>query len=320
MNKVLVVDDEFSVRELLSTSIKQFVEREVDLAQDGFEAVKKVMVTEYDLIICDIKMPKMNGIDAIKAIKIIKKDVPIVVITGYASDDEKAEAIKFGAAEVITKPFSIKKIVERIKFYLQEYKPADIDELNISSHSSQSTDNRIIVIGSSVDGPSDLKYLFKNLKKDNYPPILVVQHMPPGFIGPLCSGLTEDTGKSITEAEENDKLTPNKIYFASSPDHILIENGKIKLGMPAADQNFVPSISKTILDVSSQYGDKCLVLIFRGLSAHIDSQEGITGAVKNNSPVYALEDKCKILDKFSREGLLKGIVSLDSIVEIVDNF
>lgn len=319
MKRVLVVDDEFSVRELVATSIKQFAECEVDIAQDGFEAVKKIMVIDYDLIVTDIKMPKMNGIDTIKAIKIIKKNIPIIIITGYASDEEKAEGLKVGASELITKPFSVKKLIDRINFYLKEYEPVEIDELNISQRPPD-TDSRIIVIGSSVDGPSDLKYLFKNLKKDKYPPILVVQHMPPGFVGPLCEGLSAETGKQILEAEENYKLTANKIYFASSPDHIMVENGKIHLANPSRDQNFMPSISKTISNTVAQYKENCLVLIFRGLSAYIDSQDGIIAAKQNHAKVYALEDKCKMLDKFSKEGLITGIVSLDGIVEIIDNF
>lgn len=319
MSRILVVDDEFSVRELVSTSIKQFAGCEVDVAQDGFEAVKKVMIVDYDLIVIDIKMPKMNGIDAIKAIKIIRKDVPIIIMTGYASDEEKAEGLKAGAVELITKPFSVKKLIERINYFLSEYKPPEVDELSILQ-TTPATDNRVIVIGSSMDGPQVLKTLFKSLKKESYPPIVVVQHMPSGFIATLCDALSESTGKSVVEAQDGDKLAPNRIYFASSPDHILLKNGKTYLESPHGEQNFTPSISKTIISAVEQYNKNCLVLVLRGLSAHIDSQEGMTFAKQHNAPVYALEDNCKMLDKFAREGLLDRIVSLENLVEIIDNF
>jgi len=319
MSKILVVDDEFSVRELVSTSIKQFAGCEVDVAQDGFEAVKKVMIVDYDLIVIDIKMPKMNGIDAIKAIKIIRKDVPIIIMTGYASEEEKAEGLKAGAVELITKPFSVKKLIERITYFTSEYKPVEVDELSILKQSAVD-DNRVIVIGSSMDGPQVLKTLFKSMKKDNYPPVIVVQHMPSGFIATLCDALSESTGKSVSEAQDGDKLLPNRIYFASSPDHILLKNGKTYLESPHGDQNFTPSISKTIISAVEQYNKNCLVLVLRGLSAHIDSQEGMTFAKQHNASVYALEDNCKMLDKFAREGLLDKIVTLDALVEIIDNF
>jgi len=89
-------------------------------AEDGFQAVKKVMSNDYKLILMDVKMPKMNGIDALKAIKIIKQDVPILIVTGYAVDAEKEEGLKAGAAEIIIKPFCIRHLIEKINFYINK--------------------------------------------------------------------------------------------------------------------------------------------------------------------------------------------------------
>lgn len=120
IKKILIVDDEYSVREMISNFIKNFTDYIVDVAPDGFAAVKKIMSEDFCLVIIDISMPKMNGIDAIKAIKIIKKDLPIIIITGYASEIEKEKGLEAGAVEIITKPFSIKKLIERINAYTKE--------------------------------------------------------------------------------------------------------------------------------------------------------------------------------------------------------
>lgn len=119
MKKILIVDDEYSVREMVSNSIRNFTDYIVDVAPDGFAAVKKVMSEDFCLVVIDISMPKMNGIDAIKAIKIIKKDLPIIIITGYASEKEKEKGLEAGAVEVVTKPFSIKKLIEKINSYIE---------------------------------------------------------------------------------------------------------------------------------------------------------------------------------------------------------
>ena len=120
IKKILIVDDEYSVREMVSNSIRNFTDYIVDVAPDGFAAVKKVMSEDFCLVVIDISMPKMNGIDAIKAIKIIKKDLPIIIITGYASEKEKEKGLEAGAVEVITKPFSIKKLIEKINTYIED--------------------------------------------------------------------------------------------------------------------------------------------------------------------------------------------------------
>jgi len=120
IKKILIVDDEYSVREMVSNSIRNFTDYIVDVAPDGFAAVKRVMSEDFCLVVIDISMPKMNGIDAIKAIKIIKKDLPIIIITGYASEKEKEKGLEAGAVEVITKPFSIKKLIEKINTYIED--------------------------------------------------------------------------------------------------------------------------------------------------------------------------------------------------------
>lgn len=319
MSKILIVDDEFSVRELISSSIKQFTDHQVEIAQDGFEAVKKVMVENYDLIITDIKMPKMNGVDAIKAVKIIKKDIPIIIMTGYASEAEQKEALAAGANELMTKPFSVKALMDKVEYYLKKSKNSADDE-NKKEEEAALTE-KVILIGSSDGGPQDLISLLTKLEKKDLPPIVITQHIPKGFSEPVASALREETGLNVHTAKENDLLENGRIYVAQSPNHILLKEGKITYGQADSEQNFVPSISKTFVSFAKEFKEKCLMFVFRGLSAHIDSKEGLIYGKESNCKIYALEDhQSRMLDKFKRDDLIDEIVELDKIAEIINNF
>lgn len=114
--KILVVDDEESMRDAL----KQLLKREgynVDVAANAAEAIKKFKKENHDLVVSDIMMPEIDGIELLKRLKKISQDVIVILITGYASIDSAVQAIKIGAEDYFTKPFKnveILKVVDRI--------------------------------------------------------------------------------------------------------------------------------------------------------------------------------------------------------------
>jgi DNA-binding response OmpR family regulator len=110
LRRVLVVDDEAvvcnSVRKILSRQGYQ-----VDETDDGREALRRIEDTPYELIILDMVMPKMNGIDVLREIKERKPRANVVMITGYASIDSAKEAIRLGANDYLPKPFTPEELV-----------------------------------------------------------------------------------------------------------------------------------------------------------------------------------------------------------------
>jgi len=112
LNKVLIVDDDQSVRELLSLVVGQFLHCEYDLAKNGLQAIEKVSLNKYDLLIIDLFMPEINGIEVVKTIKAICPDLPIIITTDFGNLKIHQEIIAAGADQVINKPFSIKKMIE----------------------------------------------------------------------------------------------------------------------------------------------------------------------------------------------------------------
>lgn len=112
--KVLVVDDEKWVREVFQDFCKVTRAFEVELAQNGFEALEKVGKTSYDLITLDLIMPEMSGLDVLTQIRGISPHVPIMIITGNATDKLINEAGVMGACRVMYKPVMLEHFISEL--------------------------------------------------------------------------------------------------------------------------------------------------------------------------------------------------------------
>jgi len=112
--RILVVDDEAVIRE----GIRRILGGEgyqVDTSGSGRLALEKVQEESYDVVITDLKMPGMDGMEVLKAIKILQPEVPVIIITGYATVETAVEAMKSGAFDYISKPFTAEQIIEKAK-------------------------------------------------------------------------------------------------------------------------------------------------------------------------------------------------------------
>lgn len=108
-NKILFVDDEESIRNLVKR-ILQMAQYEVDLAGSGEEAVEKVSNNKYDVVITDITMSGIDGLEVLKKVKSINPATEVIVITGHGTVETAMKAINLGAYDYTTKPFDIGKL------------------------------------------------------------------------------------------------------------------------------------------------------------------------------------------------------------------
>lgn len=117
--KILVADDEPSMREFLEIMLKKENYR-ITLASNGEEVIKLVEKDIFDLVLLDIRMPKVDGISALKSIKAVAPETAVIMITAYASADTAIKAMKEGAYDYITKPFKVDEIKLIIKNALEK--------------------------------------------------------------------------------------------------------------------------------------------------------------------------------------------------------
>lgn len=111
---ILVIDDERAIRRTLN-EILSFEGFKVDEAEDGVEGLKKIQEGNYDCILCDVKMPKMDGIEVLEKVKEINPDVPFIVISGHGNIETAVDAVKKGAYDFIAKPPDLNRLLITIR-------------------------------------------------------------------------------------------------------------------------------------------------------------------------------------------------------------
>ncbi len=123
MAKILIVDDEQGIRDVL----REYLELdgyEVGEAVDGMDAIKQAKAGDYDLIIMDVMMPKLDGYSAVKEIK-KDKDVPVIMLSARSEEYDKLFGFEIGVDDYVTKPFSPKEVVARIGAVLRRGRAAN---------------------------------------------------------------------------------------------------------------------------------------------------------------------------------------------------
>ena len=110
MANILIIDDEKAIRKTLS-EILSYEGYKIDEAADGEEGIKKFSSTTYDVVLCDIKMPKIDGLEFLEKAKEINADVPIIVISGHGNIETAVEAVKKGAFDYISKPPDLNRLL-----------------------------------------------------------------------------------------------------------------------------------------------------------------------------------------------------------------
>jgi two-component system nitrogen regulation response regulator NtrX len=110
MADILIIDDEKAIRKTL-TEILGFEGYKIDEAGDGEEGLKKFSQKNYDVVLCDIKMPKVDGLEFLEKAKEINPDVPIIMISGHGNIETAVEAVKTGAFDYISKPPDLNRLL-----------------------------------------------------------------------------------------------------------------------------------------------------------------------------------------------------------------
>jgi DNA-binding NtrC family response regulator len=114
MAKILVIDDERSIRNTLK-DILGFEGYSVEVAENGLTGLELVKITDFDIILCDIKMPEMDGIEVLEKILELKPETTVVMISGHGNIDTAVEAIKKGAYDFIVKPLDLNRLLITIR-------------------------------------------------------------------------------------------------------------------------------------------------------------------------------------------------------------
>ncbi|EIA08933.1 sigma-54-dependent transcriptional regulator [Flavobacterium frigoris] len=116
MPKILIIEDEAAIRRVLSKILSEENDAyQVEDAEDGVAGFEKIKNNDYDLVLCDIKMPKMDGVELLEAVKKIKPEIPIVMISGHGDMETAINTMRMGAFDYISKPPDLNRLLNTVR-------------------------------------------------------------------------------------------------------------------------------------------------------------------------------------------------------------
>ncbi len=119
MSKILVIEDEAAIRRVLVKILSEENNAyQVEEAEDGLIGIEKIRKEDYDLVLCDIKMPKMDGVEVLEAVKKIKPEIPVVMISGHGDLDTAVNTMRMGAFDYISKPPDLNRLLNTVRIAL----------------------------------------------------------------------------------------------------------------------------------------------------------------------------------------------------------
>jgi len=123
MSKILIIEDEEPIRRVLARILTEENESyQVEVAEDGVIGLDKIKSNEYDLILCDIKMPRMDGVELLEAVKKIDSEIPIVMISGHGDMETAINTMRLGAFDYISKPPDLNRLLNTVRNALDKKK------------------------------------------------------------------------------------------------------------------------------------------------------------------------------------------------------
>jgi two-component system chemotaxis response regulator CheB len=277
--RAIVAEDSAVTRELLVALLTAAEGFEVVAAvQDGIEAVEHIERLRPDVVLMDIHMPRMDGLEATRRIMAVAP-TPIVLVTASVSRDEGSssfEAIRAGALTVVGKPAgpghpdharSVRELVQTVRL-MSEVKvvgrrpPHGHQE--VLPHRARRV--RVVAVGASTGGPAALAEILRGLNDETRAPILIVQHIAPGFTSGLVRWLGGETRLPVSLAEEGQVVRPAAVYLA--PDGMQMgvgADGRLRLEPGGSTDSFCPSASHLFDSVAEAYGASAMGVLLTGM-------------------------------------------------------
>jgi two-component system chemotaxis response regulator CheB len=308
---ILVVDDSAFMRRAISQILEEDPSFSVvGIARNGLEAIEKIYRLKPDLVTMDVEMPEMNGIKALEQI-MKTSPVPVVMLSSRTRDGAKEtiQALEIGAIDFFLKDNLINSEVtnKQIQEFLLRLKGiVEANPLNVSPegrpqvNKTRKINNRhieLLFIGCSTGGPSALQTILPHFPKDFPIPIVVAQHMPPGFTNPLADRFDTLCQLRVKEVQDGQVLHGGTIYIAPSGYQTRFEKRQddtviFKVDNEAESQAlYKPSVDITLTSAAPIFTDRLLTVILTGMG--VDGMQGCGLVKKYNGTVFVeAEESC----------------------------
>lgn len=355
--KVLVIDDSAFIRTLISKALNSTENIEViATAVNGKFGLEKLQKLSPDIVILDLEMPEMNGIEFLKEKNRIKDNTPVIVLSSHAVKGARItmEALALGASEFILKPGAydskldetLKTLTELIIAFTKQKKQKteisitkekkeiekekkEIEKEKIDDYTKYTIPIKeipkieIVSIGISTGGPNALRQILPKFPSNFPVPIVIVQHMPPGFTREFAENLNKICQLPVKEAENNDLLVNGRILIAPGDKHVVFAKKKLATVIELNDDppinSHKPSVEKLFKSTAEVFGRNSIGCIMTGMGK--DGSESIGEILKKGGITIAQDEKTSIVFGMPKNAILNRninfIKELDEIPELI---
>jgi len=323
--RVLIADDSAVMRTALSRMIESSpTVRVCGTARNGLETVEKIKLLKPDVVTLDIRMPVLDGIEALKRI-MGECPCPVIMVSSLTTEGAEitVEALSAGAFDYLSKETC--RAIPICSSYNEIFSKRlrRLHRAYVALREKSQVVPRIAIIGTSTGGPKALQAIIPKLPEDLPIPVLVVQHMPKGFTAPLAKRLNGLSKVKVCEASHGEQLKSGTVYVApAGRQTTLYSSGSqicVCLSDTPNDTTHKPSVDVTMSSVAVVFARYVLGIILTGMGSDgargmraIQDAGGITvGQDEATCAVYGMPRTC------ADNGVLQRVVPLDEVASVI---
>jgi two-component system chemotaxis response regulator CheB len=325
--RVLVVDDSAFVRKVVTQMLSRSPAIDVvGTARDGEDALELTERLQPDVITLDLVMPRMNGVEFLRA-QAARRPVPVVVCSiAHESGAMALEAFEAGAVEFVQKPTALAtdrvyEIAEELIAKVEAASRATVARApgaagpaarashpaarpaaaSAGGRSGDGLRTDVVVLGISTGGPQALRHLIPRLPADFPVPVAMVLHMPVGYTAMYAQRLNDISRLEVVEVREGDVLRPGVVWLAPAGQHLTFMRGadalvRAHLDLRPIDTPHRPAVDVLFQSAAAIFGPRVLGVVMTGMgndgllgAAHIKAQGGrIATEAESSCVVYGM--------------------------------
>ncbi len=304
--KVLVVDDSALMRRIITRILESQADiKVVDTAVNGQEAIKKATALRPDVVTMDVEMPGMNGVSTVTTL-MRECPVPVVMLSAHTTEGARVtmEALAAGAVDFVPKPLKAgdtgkmarelaRKVRVARRAVMKRYPASSVIPRPVVKSSPGKME--LLAIGSSTGGPAALQVLLPVLPAELPCGVVVVQHIPVGFSGPMAEHLNRKCKLEVKHAEHGDRVLPGQVLVAPAGYDLTFRRhaGQLcivldKGNKPVPPGGFRPSVDVMMNSAAEVVGNRSMGVLLTGMGR--DGARGML-AIKQRGGYAVAQDE-----------------------------
>ena len=334
--KVLIVDDSaYSRQTIKKMLLNDPMVDVIGVAVDGIDAMGKTVRYRPDIITLDLEMPEMDGFTFLRWL-MKELPTPVIMVSSYSDTKTVFKALELGAVDFIAKPsrkasIELQNIGDDLLSKIRSINASSVKKLNrnlrfLSGEApievpipSKKRHIDIVAIGASTGGPQALQLILTMMPKNFPAPIVISQHMPRGFTGPLSERLNRLSAIRIKEAEDDEPLDPGKALICPGGHHLLLrtrENGVYtRLKKARESDRYAPSVDLMMESVAEIFKKRGLGVVLTGMGN--DGKRGMLEIFRQGGYTIAESEETAVVFGMPQEvikaGAAKKILPLNEV-------